>query len=70
MSPEIMGPEPNPDPVACLLDHCPDGFVRYGEDPLIRMSSIFPDVFLEPVSHFLWDKYVLPFFASFRVPKG
>ena len=27
MPSEIMGPEPNPDPLACLLDHGPDSFV-------------------------------------------
>jgi len=70
MSPEIMGPEPYPNPVACLLDHCPGCFVRYGEDPLVRLNSIFPDVFFEPVSHLLRDEYILPLFAAFGVPKG
>lgn len=35
-----------------------------------RLNSIVPDLFFEPVSHFLRDEYLLPLFAAFRVPKG
>ena len=70
MSPEIMGPEPNPDFVPRLLDHCPGCFVRYGENPLVHLNSIFPDIFFEPVSHLLRDENMLPFFAAFGVSKG
>jgi hypothetical protein len=69
MSPEIMWPKPNPNPVACLLDHCPGSFIGYGEDPLMGLNPFVPDVFLESVSHLLRDKYVLSFFPAFGVPE-
>jgi hypothetical protein len=70
MPSEVMGPETNPDPLACLLDHGPGSFVTDGKDPLIRLNPVVPDVFLESVSHFLWDEDMLPFLAAFRVSEG
>jgi len=69
MSPEIMRPQPNPNFLPCLLDHCPGSFIGYGEDPLMGLNPFVPDVFLESIRHLLWDKYVLPLLAAFGVPQ-
>jgi len=34
------------------------------------LNLFVPDIFLEPVRHFLWDEYVLPLFAAFGVLEG
>jgi hypothetical protein len=34
------------------------------------LNPLILDVFLESVSHLLWDEYVLSLFAAFGVPKG
>jgi len=67
MSPQVMWPEPNPNLVACLFDHCPCRLITYWKDPLIGLNPIVPDVFLDSVGHFLWDEYMLPLFAAFGV---
>ena len=69
MPPQIMGPEPNPNLVASLLDHCPGSLVTYGKDFLIGLNPLVPDIFLEPISHFLGNEYVFPLFAAFGVPE-
>jgi len=69
MPPEIMGSEPNPHLIPCLLDHCPGSFVTYGKDLMIGLDFLVPDIFLESVSYLLRDEYVLPLFPTLGVPE-
>jgi len=64
-----MGPKPNTNLVSCLFDHCPGRLVTYGEDLLVGLNPLVPDIFLESFSHFLWDKDMFSLFAAFGVPK-
>jgi hypothetical protein len=65
MPPQIVGPQPNSNLLACLFDHCSRGFVTNGENSLIGLDVIVPDVRLESVSPFLRDEYMLPPFSAF-----
>jgi len=65
MSPEIMRPQPNPNFVPCLLDHSLGSFVGYGEDPVMGLNPVAPDVLFEPIRDLLWDEDMLPIFTAF-----
>jgi len=67
MPSQIVRAQPNSNFLAGPFDHCPGGFITYGENPLVGLDVIVSDVRLESVSHLLRNEYMLTSFSTFGV---
>jgi len=65
MSPQIMGPQMDPNHLSCFIYNFSPHRIGYWKDPLIRPNPFPGYVFLETICNLLWDEDNLQFLSAF-----